>query len=652
MRLYRYIMFFFFVFSIEGYSQHLAQYREYEKDYVTYSYSDPDPIPVMGKIYPYFRYDGYTTNGVKKKWKIVELENEFLRICIFPQIGGKIWSVYDKKAKQEMFYGNDVVKFRDVSLRGPWTSGGIEFNYGVVGHAPTCSFPVNYLVRINSDRSVSCIIGVLDLLTRTRWSVEINLPVDKAWFTTTSFYHNATGLFQPYYNWVNTGVKARKDLHLTYPGTHIITHSGTAVPWPIDQERNKDLSIWRENDFIGSKSYHIVGSSKPYFGAYWENDDFGVLHYSSRDQKVGKKMFSWALSDQGDIWEELLTDGKGQYVEMQSGRLFNQNMVTSSLTPYKQIQFSPYASDTWVEYWFPYHGIGKVDDVSLYGVSHVDINESKVILKYYPLQDVTGSFEIYDIEGQLCDTIPVVLRTSEPFCKELMINDQVKIDHILLNGEIVWTTSKKELHRPVKTVPDFNWRSAYGNYLRGRDLIGMRLYSQAEKYIRKSLLVDPNFVPSLVEMAALYYYKMDYDSAYVCALKALSIDTYDSRANYEYGLAAFQLGKKDDARDGFELATLAQPLRNAAYTELAKLYFVERNLRKAYQYASKALVNNALNIEALQLMYLCNIIDGKDNNYIEKQICKYDPLNPMLLFESFYSTKSDASKIDFIKKNK
>lgn len=57
-----------------------------------------------------------------------------------------------------------------------------------------------------------------------------------------------------------------------------------------------------------------------------------MMHYSERDDKPGRKMFSWALSDQGDIWEELLTDNAGQYVELQSGRLFNQNMVTSVLT--------------------------------------------------------------------------------------------------------------------------------------------------------------------------------------------------------------------------------------------------------------------------------------------------------------------------------
>ena len=85
---------------------------------MTYPYSDANPIPVFGKIYPYFRYEGFTDEPGRKSWKIVELENDYLRITIVPSIGGKIWSVIDKTTGREMFYGNDVVKFRDVALRG------------------------------------------------------------------------------------------------------------------------------------------------------------------------------------------------------------------------------------------------------------------------------------------------------------------------------------------------------------------------------------------------------------------------------------------------------------------------------------------------------------------------------------------------------
>ena len=85
-----------------------------------------------------------------------------------------------------------------------------------------------------------------------------------------------------------------------------------------------------------------------------------MMHLANRDDKLGRKFFTWALSDQGDIWRELLTDHKTQYVELQSGRLFNQNKINSSLTPYKQFLFTPFGTDEWTEYWFPYSVSGKL----------------------------------------------------------------------------------------------------------------------------------------------------------------------------------------------------------------------------------------------------------------------------------------------------
>ena len=56
------------------------------------------------------------------------------------------------------------------------------------------------------------------------------------------------------------------------------------------------------------------------------------------------------------IWEKLLTDTDGQYVEVQSGRLFNQAAEDSTFTPFKHRGFGPYATDRWTEYWFPVKG--------------------------------------------------------------------------------------------------------------------------------------------------------------------------------------------------------------------------------------------------------------------------------------------------------
>ncbi|MGJ7026949.1 DUF5107 domain-containing protein [Petrimonas sulfuriphila] len=627
----------FFSFSISG--QDNVSIREYSKEFITYPYSDANPIPSFGKTYPYYRYDGFTSSSEKRLWKIVEIENEWLRIQVFPEIGGKIWSVVDKLSDKEMFYGNNVVKFRDISLRGPWTSGGIEFNYGVVGHSPSCSFPVDYLLEKKSDGSVSCYINTLDLLTRTYWTVEINLPADKGWFTTRSFWHNKTGLFQPYYNWVNTGVKAKNDLRFIYPGTDVIQHNGESFPWPMETVNTKNLSQWRDLNFGSSKSFHITGQHAPYFGAYWEDEKWGIMQYAERDNKLGRKIFSWALSDQGKIWEELLTDNDGQYVELQSGRLFNQNMATSSLTPFKQTGFAPYVTDIWTEYWFPYRDTNGVSNVTLKGVVNVTEQHQGTSIQFSPLQNVHESLSVFNSNEDLLYNEKRNFRVGETVSLLLPADtEENKASKIMLDDIELWSNRDRTLSRPASTVEDFNWNSVYGNYLRGRDLYGLRQNVMAEQFIRKSLELDENYLPSLVEMSKLHYYRMEYDSAFATAKKALSIDTYDGAANYMYAISAVMLDRIYDAFDGFEVATLTNDYRSAAFTELSKLYFKQEDFASALSYAKKSLINNQFNIDGLQLLYLSSkhLQDEKKAAKTLNNIREIDPLNHFVRFEKYF----------------
>src|SRR5690606_26701961 len=125
-------------------------------------FSDPDPIPSPAKLYPYFRFDGFTDEAVEKPWKVVLLENDYIEVQIMPEIGGKVWTAIDKKTGKPFLYDNDVVKFRDIAMRGPWVSGGIEPNYGVIGHTPNTATPVDYLLEKGEDGSVSCFVSTLD----------------------------------------------------------------------------------------------------------------------------------------------------------------------------------------------------------------------------------------------------------------------------------------------------------------------------------------------------------------------------------------------------------------------------------------------------------------------------------------------------------
>jgi hypothetical protein len=353
----------------------------------TYAFSEPDPVPEFGKIYPYFHFDGYEKDGQMKEWKMIEMENDYIKLWVAPEMGGKIWGAVEKSTGKKFIYYNHVVKFRNVAMRGPWTSGGIEINFGVIGHAPTTSSPVDYFMRDNDDGSVSCFVSATDLTSRTRWTVEVNLPVDKAYFTTRAVWDNPTSMEQSYYHWMNMGIKTRGNLEYIFPGDNYIGHDGDKNAWPSD-EKGREISFYEKNNFGGPKSYHVLGEATGFYGAYWHDDDFGFGHYSGFDEKPGKKIWIWGLSDQGMIWERLLTDTDGQYSEVQSGRTFNQAASRSSYTPFKNRGFPPGSTDQWTEYWFPVKGTKGLKFATPAGSVNLEQKDKLVSLWFCPNENV------------------------------------------------------------------------------------------------------------------------------------------------------------------------------------------------------------------------------------------------------------------------
>ncbi len=583
-----------------------AMAQTYEvKDTVmtTYAFSDPNPIPDPDGIYPYYKFESFGFRPVQQTWKMVVLENDYLRVKIFPEVGGKVWSVYDKKQGKEMFYDNKVMKFREIALRGPWTSGGIEFNYGVIGHAPSCAAPVDYKVEKKADGSVSCYIGVQELLTETRWMVEINLPADAVWVRTTSFWHNYSGTFQPYYSWANSAVTATDDLHIIYPGTYSLGHWGEITPYPID-EKGRDLSVYANQAFGADKSYHLMGSHKSYFGAYWADDDFGMLHYSLRDEKLGRKYYTWAQSEQGNIWVDLLTDDNPQYVELQSGRLFNQNFIQSTKTsPFKQFLFTPYGTDKWNEYWLPFSQIGNVDDMNLYAAVNVEQEGNEFVLNIYPVRGLEGKLVLKDASGGMLAEKDVAMKAAEAASYSFDLAAGAAPAVAMVGGKRIWSSDSQEIDRPYRTNEDFSLESAQGQMLMAASYMGMRKYSDAEKAADNALDMDPAMMSALNLKAMLCLRGERLQEAYDYSAAVLAIDAYDPEANYVNGLAAKHLGKVYDAMDRFEIAAITSELRSAACMELARIHFSLGDNELAADYAEKSLAGNVQNVSALELLY-------------------------------------------------
>ncbi len=606
----------------------------------TYPFGDPDPVPRMGNIYPYFRFQGYSITPADRPWKIVTLENRYIRVLVAPEIGGKVLGAYEKSTGRAFIYHNRVMKFREIAMRGPWTSGGIEFNFGDIGHAPTTSNPVDYVTRKNPDGSVSCIVGALDLPSRTEWRVEIRLPGNRAMFETRSFWFNPTDLSTSLYHWTNAAADADSTLQVLYPGKNFIGHGGEPSDWPVDPQ-GRDLSYYRNNAFGSYKSYHVVGTYTDFFGARW--GDFGVIHWSPYTEKPGKKLWIWGLSREGEIWKDLLADPpNSQYVEIQSGLHFNQAAMPSSRTPFKHMTFLPHSSEVFSESWFPFKGLDGVTRATPEGVLQVRPVSGGIALAFCP----TGPFRdriSVTTGGTVRYSRVVALQPLETF------RDSVRLpagEYEIRIGNVLRYSSDEEagrlLERPIEEATPMDWNSAHGREVEARELARQRDYAGALGSYRASLSVEPTYIPSLSGAAELRYRRMEYDSALALTLRALAVDTYDAASNYLHGLVQRARGRTFDAREAFGIAARSRTYRPAALLQLAELAYADSDLAGAISFARRALENDVTNVGAHRLLAVAHRRAGHRKNAAEatKAMLATDPLSHFARCEEYLGSRS------------
>ena len=636
------ILIFIFMFSFsDAFSQHVS-IKEEKKIIKTYPYSDPDPLPtkgIQGKIYPYNRFDGYSWDAIEKEWKVISLENPYIKLFVLPEVGGKIWGAIEKSTNREFIYLNKVLKFRDVAMRGPWTSGGIEFNFGLIGHHPMTSSPVDYIILENDDGSKSCVIGAMDLASRTQWRVIISLHPDKAYFEIKCIWYNPTPFHTSYYHWLNGAFKATNDFRLYFPGNYTIGHGGRATSWP-NNEKGIDLSFYGNNDFGSSKSYHIVGEYTEHSGGYWEDSDFGFGHWAYYDELPGKKDWIWSLARDGSIWEDLLTDSDGQYVEVQMGRLFNQASTNSGFkTPFTQVFFTPYTTDSWQGIWFPLKDIGGLVDASPYGALNVTRDGDTLRIGINALQAFNEELSVTVGKERIYST-PLTLEPMGVFEHALLLPSADAPLEISLGKDILHYTSDPEnnnLTRPVESEKSLDPSSAESLFQRAEEFVKIREYQKALDIYLECLKLEPNHSRALNRVAEIYCRRAEYQKALDYAIKVLQYNAYDADANFIYGVIHRELGNLLDAIEAFGWAARSMQYRSASYTQIAELYIQKGNFKRAERYAGRALDYDRHNLNAYKAL---EIVYRKQNRTQESlkiisQILDIDPLNHWARFEQY-----------------
>jgi hypothetical protein len=608
------------------------------RDILTYPYNDPSPVPLLtegrSEIYPYFSFSSYSLKGQMKKWNVVTLENDYVKVFVLPSDGGKVLGAVEKSTGKEFIYWNKVMKYRNISMRGPWTSGGIEFNFGFIGHNPSTCVPVDYKTVENPDGSVSCIVGSLDLPSRTKWEVEIRLPKDKAYFETYAMWSNPTPLPQTYYNWMTAAAVVKDDLEFAYPGNAAIGHGGEWQTWPVSKE-GRNLAWYKNNNFESSKSYHVVGEFNDFMGGYYHNSNFGFGHWALYDEMPGHKLWLWSLARDGGIWEDLLTDTDGQYMEFQAGRMFNQYGGTSAFqTPISQTPFNPGLTDRWHEIWFPVKEIGGLTDVSPIGVMNVKADNGKLQIGINALAFAQGKV-IVKSEGKVVFTEDKKFKPMDVYKTTVALNTNADYEVVVEGMDLKYSPAKRViLKRPFVSEMPRNITTGASLYQEAMELKEERNYLKSEKVFKSCLQKDPLYIDALAGLTEIYYRRMQYDSALYFANNALQLDTYHPAANYYAGITYLAMGDLADALETLGWAARSSEYRSTAYAWMSAIELLQNNKPLTEHYANLALDYNRTNINALQILAVLYRKSG-ETDMADKYVQTLSTLDPLSHFADF-----------------
>lgn len=347
----------------------------------TYETREEKPDPWFARrlgahIYPYRLQNSLTKERVVKRYDAVVLENELLRLTFLPDFGCRLWSVYDKLLGREVFHRNDCIKPTLIATRGAWISGGIEFNFPV-SHSVYTHSRIPFTTRRNPDGSASVIFGLTERMTEMRFTVEVKLAPGEYRFSDRIRLYNGTALPHRHYWWTNAAVYSTPDTRLIYAMTRGISGAyGENTTWPICD--GIDLSRIGNHAFTGD----IFGADTydEFFGVYYEESHCGVAHWSRQDEMPGRKVFCWGQDEMGKLWQSMLTENAGDYLEIQAGRFATQSDF-DLLMPHELAEMT--------EFWLPVGPTGGFAKAHREGIINVRADGSVAVQMAWPVPGAT-----------------------------------------------------------------------------------------------------------------------------------------------------------------------------------------------------------------------------------------------------------------------
>jgi tetratricopeptide (TPR) repeat protein len=635
--------------ALPGQAQPTARAWQGTIDLPTYELGPEDPyapFPLVDShnVYPYTMLDDLSDHREVKQYRAIFLENEYLKAIILPDVGGRLYSLYDKQAKREVFYRNHVVKYGLVALRGAWISGGIEFNFPN-GHTTVTVSPVDARVLNAPDGSATAVVGGLDRVTGMHWEIWLTLRPGQAFLEQKVILFNSTALPQLYWFWANAAVPATQDMQFIYPMREVNPHSHTEI-WTYPVWQGVDYSWYR--NFPQPTSLFGLQVQRNFFGAYYHAVDYGVVHVADFRQNPGKKIWSWGRAGDGLIWTRLLTDDDGPYNEIQSGRYETQ--LSQEFLPAGRVE-------SWTEYWYPVDKLGggfveATPELAL-NVNFVDGKSSRVEVLLAPVVRISGvrlrvrlgakllrAFAIPELQVGRTEKFSVPVEQLEAARKQLAVEVTSSRGDTLLRwsaAEPVDGNTNFISTAGVRAEKSLDANAPAGELFQA----GVREEQEdrpqrAERFYEHALAKDPGYVPALLKLAERDYRAADFAAAEKRIAQARERDSTDPRTNYLAGIVYRAAGQTGRAQDAFWSAIHFGGARAPALQQLGEVAISEKRYDAAEDLLRQALRFNPDDAVTRVALAVALRLDGKrqESHRAAEQARAAMPILPFALAEA------------------
>jgi tetratricopeptide (TPR) repeat protein len=563
----------------------------------TYAEDPPNPNPpfdlfTFGRFnYPYPIRDALTNRRERLSWRSVNMENEYLRLIVLPDLGGHVYSCLDKRTGREMFYANSAIKKALIGYRGAWAAFGVEFNFPV-SHNWMSMSPVDFSSSQHPDGSGSIWVGNKDQVYGSQWRVELVIRPGRAVLEQHVELHNPTDVRHRYYWWTNAAVQAWEDSRLVYPTELMATHGFTSVePWPIDQQ-GRDLSVIR-NQTDGPVSLFTYRTREGFVGVYHPHTMSGTVHITDPAEMPVHKVWSWGNDREAAFWRTALSDDDSTYVELQAG-LFRNQETYAFLEPQETVRFS--------ELWLPVRDLGGITRANVDGVIDMertspsrlrigldvtrDIPDARITLKYgsSPAIDTHVSLSpraVWRAELDNVPTEPVTIVVSESNGATVLKHTENTFDRTPVADERLGAqTTERPSRSPDRPVEEIVQRGLLDE-LEGRRLVAMERYRAALEQHSQSLPL----LKAAGRLAVALGWADTGGQASAQAIgwleSALARNTTDFEVQYHLGLALLAAGRPREAQVHLEFAERFRQTRVAAMLQLARLSAKQGNWHAA-----------------------------------------------------------------------